>query len=287
MSLVLDLELLRTFIAVVEQGELKKAALQVHRSQAAVSMQLKRLESQLNSCLMERNNQGIRLTESGETLLAYARQLLHLNQQTLSALTPEPLCDRLRFGIPSDYANTFTRQFIPQLTAALPQLQASICCAPSRHLREQLANDALDIIIVSAETTHEPHPVLWSEPQRWVAPLHCQPELLSSLPIALLDTDCIIRDLTLRQLKQSGRTWHSVFTSSALENVAAAVEAGMAITLLSESLFNRQTMRVLDETVLPGSASVSMHMIIAKQVSEQARREVSRCMTRVVEAMQA
>lgn len=105
---------------------------------------------------MERNNQGIRLTDSGETLLAYARQLLHLNQQTLSALVPEPLRDRLRFGIPSDYANTFTRQFIPQLRTALPQLQATICCAPSRRLREQLANDSLSLLLSPAKPPMTP-----------------------------------------------------------------------------------------------------------------------------------
>ncbi|ANG62783.1 hypothetical protein A8C75_10005 [Marinobacterium aestuarii] len=78
MEPVLDLELLRTFCEVVKAGELKKAAAAVFRSQAAVSMQIKRLEEQLGARLLERSNQGIRLTAAGETLLDYSKQL-HIN----------------------------------------------------------------------------------------------------------------------------------------------------------------------------------------------------------------
>ncbi|MCV6589679.1 MAG: LysR family transcriptional regulator [Marinobacterium sp.] len=283
---ILDLELLRTFVAVVEQGELKKAAQQVHRSQAAVSMQLKRLESQLDSHLMERNNQGINLTESGKTLLAYARQLLQLSQQTLAAMNPTQLQEQLRFGIPSDYANTFTREFIPQLTMALPDVQPYINCAPSRALREQLNQGKLDVIIVSGESAQEPHPLLWSEAQRWVAPIQCHPELQDSLPVAILDTDCIIRDQTHALLQQSGHCWHSVFTGSQLENLAVAVESGMAIALLPEQLINPSTMRILESQTFSVTALITMHLIFADHVSEQAQQEVKRCMSRVIEVMQ-
>ena len=42
-----DVDLLRSFVAVVETGSFTKAATTVHRSQAAVSMQIKRLETML------------------------------------------------------------------------------------------------------------------------------------------------------------------------------------------------------------------------------------------------
>ena len=69
---VLDLDVLRTFIAVARTGEFKQAAEIVCRSQGAVSMQMKRLEEQVGSELMQRNNQGVELTEAGRTLLSYS-----------------------------------------------------------------------------------------------------------------------------------------------------------------------------------------------------------------------
>jgi DNA-binding transcriptional LysR family regulator len=54
-----DVDLLRTFVAVVEAGSFTKAATTVHRSQAAVSMQIKRLESMLGTTLFARNTRGL------------------------------------------------------------------------------------------------------------------------------------------------------------------------------------------------------------------------------------
>ncbi|MBV8260567.1 MAG: LysR family transcriptional regulator, partial [Paraburkholderia sp.] len=49
-----DIDLLRTFAAVADAGSFTKAAVAVHRSQAAVSMQIKRLEQMLGTTLFTR-----------------------------------------------------------------------------------------------------------------------------------------------------------------------------------------------------------------------------------------
>lgn len=151
MDSLLDLELLRTFCIVVREGGLNKAAVAVFRSQAAVSMQLKRLEEQLGLRLLERSNQGIRLTDAGETLLCHAEQLLRLNNATLAALDRRQLAGKIGFGIPTDYAQDFLNCFMPILLRELPQLEARIVCERSRNLRQLVDRGELDMAIVAGE----------------------------------------------------------------------------------------------------------------------------------------
>ncbi|MGD7413117.1 LysR family transcriptional regulator, partial [Ralstonia pseudosolanacearum] len=70
----LQLDWLKCFVAVVDAGSLSSAAGEVHRSQSAVSMQLKKLEGALGSRLLERDARKLELTPEGQMLLGYARR---------------------------------------------------------------------------------------------------------------------------------------------------------------------------------------------------------------------
>ena len=90
MAHVLDSDQLRTFVAIVDAGSFTKAADVVHKTQSAVSMQIKRLEERIGRPLFERDGRNARLTEDGERVLDYARRsadpvgrlLLHLFERT-------------------------------------------------------------------------------------------------------------------------------------------------------------------------------------------------------------
>ncbi|WP_036228682.1 LysR family transcriptional regulator [Marinobacterium jannaschii] len=278
MEPLLDLELLRTFSAVVKAGELKKAAEQVYRSHAAVSMQLKRLEEQLGTRLMERNNRGIRLTEAGETLLSYSEQLLRLNQAALSALTEEQLSGKLRFGIPTDYAQDFLNHFMPMLSQELPRLDARVSCDRSRNLRPMVTRGELDIAIVAGEEDSIDEELLWSERLIWAAPRCVRLEDAEKLPIALHEDNCIVRDLCLEGLKRSGRPYQQVFGSTMLDNVASAVHAGFAISLLPESVINPQLIRPLPSALLGSDVIMKINMIAAPQIEPQVRQKLASCL---------
>ena len=72
----LNIDLLRTFVAVVESGSFTKASRTVFRSQAAVSMQVKRLEESIGQPLFVRDTRNLELGQTGMALLPYARRLL-------------------------------------------------------------------------------------------------------------------------------------------------------------------------------------------------------------------
>ena len=86
MSLPLDSELLRTFLAVVDTGNVTRAANIVGRTQSAVSMQIKKLEDMLGDALFERHSRGVVLTPQGLRLLDNARRIVTLLDDTATAM---------------------------------------------------------------------------------------------------------------------------------------------------------------------------------------------------------
>src|SRR6202007_2691432 len=83
---MLDLELLRSFVSVVDAGGFTRAGERVHRTQSTVSQQIRRLEESTEKPLMHRDGRGVTLTEEGERLLSYARRILALTEEAKSAV---------------------------------------------------------------------------------------------------------------------------------------------------------------------------------------------------------
>src|SRR5215468_6881509 len=103
----LDLDQLRTFVAIAETGSFTRAADVVFKTQSAVSMQMRRLEERIGKPIFERDGRASKLTEDGERLLDYARRIVKLNMDAVSAFSENELTGRVRLGVPDDYADRY------------------------------------------------------------------------------------------------------------------------------------------------------------------------------------
>src|SRR3990170_5497524 len=99
MTTLLDIDQLRTFIAIAETGSFTRAADVVHKTQSAVYMQRKRLEERLGKPIFARDGRASKLTDDGERLLDYARRIVKLNVEALSAFSDMQLSGRARLGV--------------------------------------------------------------------------------------------------------------------------------------------------------------------------------------------
>ena len=98
--MLLDIVLLRTFVAVVEAKGFTRAAGFVNLTQSAVSLHIKRLEEQIGRRLFDRTAPKLALTSDGEILLSYARRILTLQEEVKTRFGhPEPE-GQIRFGAP-------------------------------------------------------------------------------------------------------------------------------------------------------------------------------------------
>ena len=138
MSALIDVDQLRTFIAIVETGSFTKAAEVVHKTQSAVSMQMKRLEERLGKPIFARDGRASKLTEDGDRLLDYARRIIKLNVEALAAFDDAELAGRVRLGLPDDYADRYLPEIMARFSRAYPSVELTVMCEPSVELVERI-----------------------------------------------------------------------------------------------------------------------------------------------------
>ena len=123
MDMNLDPHLLRALLVVAETGTVSGAAEKLARTQAAVSMQLKRLEADLGTQLLKRSSRGVSLTDSGEILVAYARKLIALGQDARQQIEGRQLVGRVRLGLIEDLVVTRLPILLAEFRKRFPQVE--------------------------------------------------------------------------------------------------------------------------------------------------------------------
>jgi len=232
MSAQLDPDLLRTFVAIVDAGGFTQAARQVHRTQSAVSMQVRRLEETLDRPLFQRDGRGVQLSSDGEALLGYARRLLKLHDEALAALTRPDLSGLVRIGTPDDYVDRFLPGILAHFARAFPRVQLEVNCEPSVNLRRMLAEDRLDLALITCTPGAETGEVVRREPVVWATAERHLAHENEPLPLALFQPGCAFRDWALASLNKRARPYRVAYTSASISGVLAAVTAGLAVTVL-------------------------------------------------------
>src|SRR3954451_24607552 len=180
----LDVDLLKTFLAIADTGNFTRAAEEVNKTQSAVSMQMKRLEELIGRPLFARDGRGSRFTLDGERLIEYARRIVQLNDETVSAFTKPELTGTIRFGTPDDYADRFLPEILARFSRTHPLVTVDVLCLNSTRLFEQVKRGEMDLALVTFGceiTTDEP---VRREPLVWVTSARHSVHLLEVLPLA-------------------------------------------------------------------------------------------------------
>ena len=140
-------DLLKTFTAVADSGNFTKAGEVVNRTQSAVSMQIKRLESEVGHVLFERNGglRSITLTPKGEELLRYARRILMLHDEAVAAVARPGVEGKVRLGLPEDYSSAFLPEVLARFGKTNPNAQVDVRCAPGDQVSTLLKTGKLDL----------------------------------------------------------------------------------------------------------------------------------------------
>ncbi len=145
----LDLELLRTFVAITDRESFALAAEQVHRTQSAVTQQMARLEEQLGVALFLKVGRSKRLTEHGVRLLDYARRLLALNDEAIASLAAQDLRGPLRIGSIYDATEFLLPPLLARFSQLYPNLQIEVHTDRTAHLMHSLKRGEIEIALVA------------------------------------------------------------------------------------------------------------------------------------------
>ena len=239
MSQSLDIDLLRSFVAIAETGVLGQAALRVGRTQSALSMQMQRLEGIVEQPLLHRTGRGVTLTATGERLLVRAVELLRKHDEALAEMRGEQLSGVLRFSCPDDYAVVFLPYLLQSFASLHPRVQLEVMCAPTPRLHELLARHAVDLALVSVAASvaggAAGDDVIRREPLVWVAHRDGAAASLDPLPLALGAPDALDHRLPRQALEAAGRAYRLAYASSSLSGLVGMARSGQAVIVLTRT----------------------------------------------------
>ena len=222
----LSLDTLRTFVSVIELGGYAKAGDFLGRSQPAISLQIKKLESQLDRKLFTKVGQRHVPSADGNWLYPKAKELLELNDNIFRSLTPAPLSGRLRLGIPNEFASTLLPGLIGEFSKRYPDVSLEVTSALSRDLLHPSQRDHFDLILALVNPGEQTEgEVVLEDDVVWVGDT-AHPLVGNNIPLVLAPDGCMYRSRVIEQLKQQTFAWKISYTEIRKEKVAALNNEG-------------------------------------------------------------
>jgi DNA-binding transcriptional LysR family regulator len=231
---VLDIDLLRTFVALSETGSFTAAAEVVGRTQSAVSLQIRKLEDQVGHPLVSRLSHGIALTAQGETLLSHARHILQAHEDALAAFAirrGQP--NGLVLGISADYGQTLLPRVLKILREAYPNVAVEVVCGPSTEIAAGAIEGQVDLAFVGEGEALGQSPVVHRERLVWATGGDAHRR--TPVPLALVPRECLYRRWATERLDAVGRRYRIAYTSRSIGGIQAIVRGGLAVTAIAES----------------------------------------------------
>ncbi|MDB6047625.1 MAG: gltC 3 [Pseudomonas sp.] len=255
----IDSELLRTFVAIADEGGFTRAGELVNRTQSAVSMQMKRLEDDVvQRALFRKDGRTVSLTAEGQVLLGYARRILKLHSEVFNTLREPHMVGVVKIGSPDDYVMRFLPGVLQRFAQAYPLIQVEVHCEPSRQL---LQRHDLDLSIVTREPGTEIGQILRHERFVWMEAAGYCPHEQTPIPLAMFNDDCFCRTWACNALDAAEREYRIAYTSASLAAISAVVSAGLAVTAQLESLLTSDLRIVGEAEGLPLLPSASIVLL--------------------------
>lgn len=231
MNSTFDIDALRTMVAGIELGSFARAAIQLGRSQSAISMQLKKLEQQAGTRLFERKGRGLVPTEAGEALAAYARRIVALNDEAARALGAAAVPATVRLGLPQDFFDDIMPATLAAFAERHPGVHVDVRAGPNHLLQDHVRAGRLDgAIAFFAEGAAGDGERLGTMPMRWLAHETYAPAA-PPVPLVLFDHPCLFRQAALAALDRAATRWRAAVTTPSLPGIWGALRSSLGIAV--------------------------------------------------------
>lgn len=266
---LLDLDVLRTFVAIAETGSFTTAANAVFRTPSAVSMQIKKLEDILGRAVFSRDARSVSLTTDGEMLLGYARRMLSINREAVSKFIIPDITGVVRLGSPDDYGERVLPHVLKRFAQSHPSIAVDVVIDQSSNLRRRMDDRTLDITLLtnSFKVSMDGAEVLLTEPIVWAGAKGGCAHLREPLPVSLWEEGCAWRAGALEALGRDGRNYRVAYMSAHTAGQRAAIMADLAVAPLPKSFLGSEMIELTPKDGLPDIGTYSLAMIVAAEAS--------------------
>ncbi|RWO59088.1 LysR substrate-binding domain-containing protein [Mesorhizobium sp.] len=266
---LLDLDVLRTFVAIAETGSFTTAASAVFRTPSAVSMQIKKLEDILGRSVFARDARSVTLTTDGEMLLGYARRLLSINREVVSKFIIPDIDGVVRLGSPDDYGERVLPHVLKRFAQSHPSIAVDVTIDQSSNLRRRMDDRALDITLLtnSYKTSALGAEVLLTEPIVWAGAKGGCAHLREPLPVSLWEEGCAWRAGALEALGREGRNYRVAYMSAHTAGQRAAIMSDLAVAPLPKSFLGSDMVELCPKDGMPDIGTYNLAMVVAPDAS--------------------
>jgi DNA-binding transcriptional LysR family regulator len=257
----LNLDTMRTFVAICETGTFRRAAARVNRSPSAISLQVAKLEEQLGAQLLIRDARRVQLTEQGTVLLSYARRLLGISNEVLAVFHGAPLTGHLRLATPHDLGITLVPDLLRRLAVSHPHVVVDVRLDTAEAVRHRFLNGDANLALFNE--VRDPTlqlDELYSEPLVWMMQDGGNAVERDPLPLAIAEIECAWRQAALEALETGDRAFRIAYSSDTSLGQIAALRADLAIAVLPISLADETLVEVPKEFGLPPLPKTSAYL---------------------------
>ncbi|MDM0113880.1 LysR substrate-binding domain-containing protein [Variovorax sp. J22R133] len=268
----LDLEQLRTFLAVIDAGSLTAAAPRVFLSQSAVSEQMRKLEERAGQALLARSKLGVVPTGAGTRLQAHAQRLVALADEALRDIRGDALQGELRLAVTDYFRPQELTKLLSRLGQSYPQTRLNVSILKSSEIEAAYARGDFDVGLsmrvvgsVQKDSASAQAPVLRRESLAWMGASGLRVTRGEPLRLLVLPDNCSLRQFT-EQLLQKRRVPYSVaHVASGVAGLQSALAAGLGVACLNESAMGEGVTPLVPPHGLPALPRVAFHFLPARR----------------------
>lgn len=265
---LLDLDLLRTFVAIAETGSFTAAASAVYRTPSAVSMQIKKLEDLLRCSVFTRDARSVSLTQDGEVLMGYARRMLAINREAVAKFIAPDIRGVVRLGSPDDYGERVLPSVLKRFAQSHPSIAVDVVIDQTINLKKRMAEGELDITLFTCCRSIPPEAeVLLTEPVVWAGAKGGSAHMREPLPLSLWEEGCVWRADAIEALGRSGRDYRVAYMSAHTAGQRAAILSDLAIAPLPKSFIGDDVVALGPKDGLPELANYNLAMLVRHDAS--------------------
>jgi DNA-binding transcriptional LysR family regulator len=256
----LDMDALRSLVAILRLGGLARAAERVGRSSSAISQQMRKLESQLGEPLFRKQGRRMVLTEAGDRVHAYALRILALNDEVVHAVRGAAIDGVVRFGLPGDFAESWLPVTLGRFRKAYPAVRVDVVVERNGLLLERLDRGELDLVLAMNQGARADAERLAMLPMSWIGPVGTGDVVRpgTALDLALYQPPCFFRKAGTTALDRAGIAWRPAFVTASLHSLWAGVAAGLGITVRTGADLPSTLVRLDERHGLPTLPSVDL-----------------------------
>jgi DNA-binding transcriptional LysR family regulator len=188
----------------------------------------------------------------GETVLAYARRLLAINDQILSFAGPPAAPHAIRVGMPGDFVGAALWRTLRRFRESHPDIRFHVKSGPSESLARDMREGGLDVALtVSGAAPRDDARFHWSEDMVWVRAPQTEIDPRAPVPLVSHGEKCLAHRQVADALERAGFAFDPPFTETSLTSLTSAVGAGLGVMALPRCVSQGADLAIWDDAPLP------------------------------------